>query len=177
VSLAARASVTAGFANDVDEVNQYAAVMYAPTANGTAAGRRRTHPLRGPRPHVAGRREDRLAEHRVSDGDAGERPEHLGRDVDRDVAPPDAPLPGVGERHRGVEVRAGHRPEGQDQGHQPGAGRDGVRQERDRHVAAGEALSHDAGSDDGGEEEGRPERLGRGLLAEINGSHGSLSLE
>jgi hypothetical protein len=27
VSLAARASVTAGFANEVDEVNQYAAVM------------------------------------------------------------------------------------------------------------------------------------------------------
>ena len=42
VSLAARARVTAGFANDVDAVNQYAAVMYAATANGmiccTAAG-------------------------------------------------------------------------------------------------------------------------------------------
>src|SRR5208282_729330 len=32
VSLAARASVTAGLANEVEEVNQYAAVMYAPTA-------------------------------------------------------------------------------------------------------------------------------------------------
>jgi hypothetical protein len=35
VSLADRASVTAGFANEVDEVNQYAAVMYAATAKGT----------------------------------------------------------------------------------------------------------------------------------------------
>src|ERR1700732_850491 len=44
VSVAARAIVTAGFANEVDAVNQYAAVMYAPTAKGTASGRRRQHP-------------------------------------------------------------------------------------------------------------------------------------
>ena len=36
VSVADRASVTAGFANEVEAVNQYAAVMYAATANGTA---------------------------------------------------------------------------------------------------------------------------------------------
>jgi len=36
VSDAARASVTAGFANEVDDVNQYAAVMKAATANGVA---------------------------------------------------------------------------------------------------------------------------------------------
>src|SRR5438477_12755371 len=40
----ARARVTAGFANEVEAVNQYAAVMYAPTANGTALARVRTHP-------------------------------------------------------------------------------------------------------------------------------------
>ena len=44
VSLNDLAMVTAGFANDVDEVNQYAAVMYAPTANGTAIDRSREHP-------------------------------------------------------------------------------------------------------------------------------------
>ena len=32
VSEAARANVTAGLAKEVDAVNQYAAVMYAPTA-------------------------------------------------------------------------------------------------------------------------------------------------
>src|SRR5262245_34487215 len=41
VSLAERARVTTGFANEVDAVNQYAAVMYAATANGTAAARDR----------------------------------------------------------------------------------------------------------------------------------------
>jgi hypothetical protein len=46
--------VTAGFANDVDAVNQYAAVMYAPTANGTPEGRVRTHPqITASRPNVA----------------------------------------------------------------------------------------------------------------------------
>ena len=54
VSVAARASVTAGFANDVDAVNQYAAVMYAPTAKGTADERVREHPqITSNRPEVA----------------------------------------------------------------------------------------------------------------------------
>src|SRR5262249_17790043 len=54
VLLKPRASVTAGLANDVDAVNQYAAVMYAPTANGTALARRRTHPqITESRPKVA----------------------------------------------------------------------------------------------------------------------------
>src|SRR6185503_625283 len=39
VSVSARASVTAGLANEVDDVNQYAEVMYAPTAYGVASGR------------------------------------------------------------------------------------------------------------------------------------------
>ena len=44
VSVAARAMVTAGFAKLVEAVNQYAAAMYAPTANGTAAARLRATP-------------------------------------------------------------------------------------------------------------------------------------
>src|SRR5262245_21193977 len=44
VSVADRASVTAGFANDVEAVNQYAAVMYEATAKGTADDRRRAQP-------------------------------------------------------------------------------------------------------------------------------------
>src|SRR2546421_6774830 len=54
VSLAARASVTAGFANDVDAGNQYAAGMYAATANGTVADRDRAQPqMTASRPNVA----------------------------------------------------------------------------------------------------------------------------
>ena len=54
VSLADRASVTAGLANDVDAVNQYAAVIYAATANGTAEERTRTQPqITANRPNVA----------------------------------------------------------------------------------------------------------------------------
>ena len=54
VSVIARAMVTAGFANDVEAVNQYAAVMYAPTANGTTVERRREQPqIVASRPKVA----------------------------------------------------------------------------------------------------------------------------
>jgi hypothetical protein len=35
---------TAGFANDVEDVNQYAAVMWVPTAKGTADEQAREHP-------------------------------------------------------------------------------------------------------------------------------------
>ena len=40
VFVKARASVTAGFANDIDAVSQYAAAMYAPTVSGTTDARR-----------------------------------------------------------------------------------------------------------------------------------------
>ena len=54
VSDSARANVTAGLANDVDAVNQYAAVMYAATANGTAEARRREQPqITATSPNVA----------------------------------------------------------------------------------------------------------------------------
>ena len=114
VSLAARASVTAGLANDVDDVNQYAAVMYAPTANGTALGRRRTHPqmtdeqaerrheladeLRHPRALVLRREEQRrLLEHDVRHRDAGERARDLREQVAGHLAPRRGPL---GSRRR-----------------------------------------------------------------------------
>ena len=41
VLLAARASVTAGLANDIDDVSQYVDVMYSATANGVIVGRLR----------------------------------------------------------------------------------------------------------------------------------------
>jgi hypothetical protein len=54
VSLKARAMVTAGFANEVDAVNQYAATMYAATANGVSAARVRPTAITTPtRPNVA----------------------------------------------------------------------------------------------------------------------------
>jgi hypothetical protein len=49
-----RAIVTAGLANEVDAVYQYAAVMYAATAYGTADARCREHPkMTSTRPNVA----------------------------------------------------------------------------------------------------------------------------
>jgi hypothetical protein len=59
VSVAERASVTAGLAKDVEAVNQYAAVMYAATANGTDEGRRLAHPqmvARSPKVAIASER-------------------------------------------------------------------------------------------------------------------------
>ncbi|CAN5362933.1 hypothetical protein BH11MYX1_BH11MYX1_37230 [soil metagenome] len=54
VSLNARPTVTAGFANDIEAVNQYSALMYAATASGVIAGRVRPTQIAMPsRPNVA----------------------------------------------------------------------------------------------------------------------------
>src|SRR5262252_7044110 len=54
VFVAIRASVTAGLANDVDAVNQYADAIYEPTASGTAVARCRAHDtITASRPKVA----------------------------------------------------------------------------------------------------------------------------
>ena len=57
-------------------------------------------------------------------------------------------------------MRARDRTEDQDQHHQDGAGRQRVAEQRERDVSAREPLRHDAGADDGREQEGRAERLG-----------------
>jgi len=54
VSLAARAMVTAGLANEVDAVNQYAAAMYVATTTGETEARPRPPPrMTESRPKVA----------------------------------------------------------------------------------------------------------------------------
>lgn len=54
VSESERAIVTAGFANDVDDVNQYAATIYAATANGVKTERARVQPkITASKPNVA----------------------------------------------------------------------------------------------------------------------------
>ena len=65
------------------------------------------------------------------------------------------------QRDRGIEMRAGDRPERQDQHHQNRPGRQGVSQQRERDVAAREPLAHDAGADDGRHQQPGPEAFGR----------------
>ena len=62
VSVQLRASVTAGLAKEVEAVNQYAAVMYSPTAQGTAeALKRNTQKIVVTRPNVATHSENHCA--------------------------------------------------------------------------------------------------------------------
>ena len=51
-----------------------------------------------------------------------------------------------------------------DQHVQPRAGGDGVAQQRDSRVAAGQRLAHDAGAHDDGEQQGGAEEFGGDLL-------------
>ena len=102
-SLTARARVTAGLANEVDAVNQYAAVMYAATAKGTALGRRWTHSpmmrsspnvatislaeLRRPVPGMSEKEKIGPLEHEVRDRGPEQSADYLRRDVRGNVSP------------------------------------------------------------------------------------------
>ena len=97
----------------------------------------------------------------MRDGDAREGSGQLRGDVAGDVAPGDAALPRVDQSHRGIEVRAGHRSEGEDQRDQRGAGCGGVGKQRDGDVARRQTLPHDSGADDRGQEQRRADRFGR----------------
>jgi hypothetical protein len=105
------------------------------------------------------REEQPFTEHQVSRRDAAESSENLRGDVGWHLAPCQAALRCIRQRDGWIEVRSRNRSERKDQRNERGAGRDGVCEERDRGVSAGEPIAHDAGSDNGGEQQGRPERL------------------
>jgi hypothetical protein len=98
----------------------------------TEGGHELAHRLANTGSFVMRRREERLAEHDVSDANTRERTGDVGEDVDREVPPGKTALAGVREADRGIEMRARHRAEGEDQRNEPSSRRDRVRQQRDR---------------------------------------------
>ena len=85
---------------------------------------------------------------------------NLRRDVDRHLAPGCSPVARIGHRDDRVHVRAGYRSEGQDERHQRRARRERIREQGYRHVPASERLAHDAGPDDGRDQERGADELG-----------------
>ena len=90
---------------------------------------------------------------------AGDGADELRGEVGGHVPPGDAALGRIGEGHGRIEVRARNRPEGQDQRDERGARGDGVGEQRDGDVPAGEPLAHDAGPDHGRQEQRRADGL------------------
>ena len=115
--------------------------------------------------------EEGLAEHEMR----GNHPEYPSRDLDGDVengvARSDLAPYREGERHRRVEVRPGNRPEDQDEHDQRRPRGNGVPEQRDGVVSSGKALSHDAASDDDGEQERGAEGFGGEPAREIVSVH------
>jgi hypothetical protein len=72
--------------------------------------------------------------------------------------------PGEGERHHRIEMRAGNRPEHDDQGEQGAARGDGIGEQRQPDIPNRQALGHDPRADHGGEQQRRTDRLGEHRL-------------
>ena len=71
-------------------------------------------------------------------------------------------------------MRARDRAEDGDQHDEDGAGRQRVAEQRERDVLR-QRLGHDAGADDGGDQQRRAERFGRKAAGQIEGSLGQLA--
>ncbi len=138
-----RASVTAGLAKLVDDVNQYAAAMYAATAKGTDAPRlARPAPKTtrtSPKVATASPRKCGPVARWWLDSATARSPNmvlattarrhrscELGGDVDGGGHGPGAAEGAVHERDDRVQMCAGHRADGEDDGDQRRRGGDGV---------------------------------------------------
>ena len=164
VSVTDRASVTAGLANEVDEVNQYAAVMYR--AHGKWHGTRtslRTSPDHGQQPEgsyrfrqdlrrpgsgVAGPRVQRLGEHGVRESHSSECPGELCHRVPtlasvQERPPCEASAKDTAGLRWAPEIGAKR----QDQGDQRGARGQGVGEQCDSDISASQLLAHYSGPD------------------------------
>jgi hypothetical protein len=83
----------------------------------------------------------------------------LSRDVTAGFAPAETALPGVGQSHGGVEMRARDGPKSENESHQRGARSHRVGEQGNGHVSPRELLTHDAGTDHRGKQKGRAHRL------------------
>src|ERR1700722_7483607 len=88
----------------------------------------------------------RQSKHQVSRGHSAKRPDHLSGYGGRYFAPDDATLHRIRERDRRVEMGARDRAHRQNQGNQGRSRGQRVRQEGHCDIAAGQALTHDAGA-------------------------------
>jgi hypothetical protein len=86
-------------------------------------------------------------------------PPDLGDDVSDSRLCLDFPSQGKDQRHRRIEMRPGNRPKNGDQHHQHSARRDRVAEQRKCHVV-GQAIGHDARTDNRGNQHGGAERFG-----------------
>ena len=117
--------------------------------------------------------EDWQLEHEMGEPDSEHRAGELRRDVRRRVARPHLAGDGGRHRHRWIEVRARDRRQGKDERQQRAAGRQRVGEERQGQISAGEALRHDAGADDGGEQQGAADAFRNGAAADAGVHAGS----
>jgi hypothetical protein len=110
-------------------------------------------------------------EHRMRQPGAEHRADELRRDVRREQRARQQPAHRQHDRHGGVHVRAADRAEHLDQEVQAAGRRQRVGQQRDRDVAAGQPLGHDAGADHDREQQGGGQRF-REQLARGRELHG-----
>jgi hypothetical protein len=93
-------------------------------------------------------------------GDSDKCSKYLRDQISRNIAPPDASLQGIGQCHYRIEVSAGDRAEGEDDGGQNYARCYRIREKSDSNIAAAQPLSHDSGPNDRREKQRRPQRFG-----------------
>ncbi len=97
----------------------------------------------------------------MSGPDAGDRSDRLRRDIGEGRPPFDFPAQQERQGHRRIEMGARDGAEDGDQHHQGRAGREGVAEQSDGHIAAREPFAHDPRPDDHRQQQSRSQALCR----------------
>ena len=95
----------------------------------------------------------------MGDGNAREGTSELRGDVGKGVAPEDFTGPRANESDSRIEMRTGDRSESEDDGNECSAGGECVGEESDGDVARAEPLTHNSGTNHGGEEKQRSDKF------------------
>lgn len=129
-------------------------------------GHRLGEPLAGTAAHLGRELPERQIEHRVRQPGAQDRAGQLRCDVGCQHRRRQLAAHGHHGTYRRIEMGAAHRPEHLDQHVQAGDRGQRVGKQRDRRVAAREALGHDARADHDRQQQPRAQRLGGQLAAQ-----------
>lgn len=102
----------------------------------------------------------RQAEHDVSGGNSNQRAHYLSHEIPGHLSPREVSEASVSQRDDRIQVGAGDGAEGQNEGDQRCTGSQSVREQGDRHVALGKAISHDARTNNGGQQKSGAQGFG-----------------
>ena len=132
-------------------------------------------PLRRPGTKFRRDLQHRQGKHEMRRDHPGDAADDLRGQIGGEIAERQLPVQPEHQRDGRIEMRAGDRPKDGDQGNQHGAGRQGVAEQRQRHIMR-QRFGHDAGTDHCCDQKTGAKGFGNNPARKIEGCHHAVSI-